>query len=160
MPASCCQHADTVTDGQAHMEDRTMDVTAGTRKRLMILAGITLLTTSVVAAPVASARGGTSTDVIRRGSCTGSSDWKLKLSPEDGRIEVEAEIDTNRNGRTWTVSLRQDGDRFLLGTRTTRAPSGSFEIRRVRPDGAGRDTFKVHARNRTSGEECTGSATI
>src|SRR5262245_8359718 len=34
-------------------------------------------------------------DVIRDGSCSGRSDWKLKLSPQDGRIEVEFEVDQN-----------------------------------------------------------------
>jgi hypothetical protein len=28
-------------------------------------------------------------DVIRRGACSGRSDWKLKLSEDNGRIEVE-----------------------------------------------------------------------
>ena len=37
-------------------------------------------------------------DVIRRGNCSGSSDWKLKLSPEDGRIEVEYRGRLERRG--------------------------------------------------------------
>ena len=44
-------------------------------------------------------------DVIRRGNCSGSSDWKLKLSPEDGRIEVEYEVDSNVAGQTWQVRI-------------------------------------------------------
>ena len=32
-------------------------------------------------------------DVITRGPCSGNSDWKLKASPENGRIEVEGEVD-------------------------------------------------------------------
>ena len=35
-------------------------------------------------------------DVIRRGACSGASDWKLKLSPENGRIEVEYEVDSDK----------------------------------------------------------------
>ncbi len=104
---------------------------------------------------VVSAKG---SDVVRRGDCSGSSTWKLKLSKEDGGIEVEAEIDTNRNGRTWAVTLRQDGDRFFAGQKVTKAPSGSFEVRRVRPNHAGTDTFKVHAVNHGTGEECNGTA--
>jgi hypothetical protein len=137
-----------------------MDIVSGTRKRVLMLTTVSLLAISAVAAPGVSAKHGNASDVIRRGSCTGSSDWKLKLSEEDGRIEVEAEIDTNRNGRTWSVSLRQNGDRFFQGTRITKAPSGSFTVRKVRSNRAGKDTFKVHARNRTSGEECTGTATF
>ncbi|HEV2726693.1 MAG TPA: hypothetical protein VGV34_00275, partial [Solirubrobacterales bacterium] len=35
-------------------------------------------------------------DVRKAGSCTGSTSAKIKLSPEDGRIETEFEVDQNR----------------------------------------------------------------
>ena len=66
-------------------------------------------------------------DVVREGPCSGTADWKLKLSPEDGRIEVEYEVDSNVNGQTWRVRLFKDGDRIFRGTRQTHGPSGSFE---------------------------------
>ena len=56
-------------------------------------------------------------DVIRRGNCSGSSDWKLKLSPEDGRIEVEFEVDSNVVGQTWQVRLTKNGNQIFSGTR-------------------------------------------
>ncbi|HUF58536.1 MAG TPA: hypothetical protein VMR89_03490 [Actinomycetota bacterium] len=37
-------------------------------------------------------------DVIRRRACSRNSDWKLKLSEENGRIEVEYEVDQNDDG--------------------------------------------------------------
>ena len=37
-------------------------------------------------------------DVIVQGRCTAASTAKLKLSAENGRIEVEFEVDQNRNG--------------------------------------------------------------
>ena len=52
-------------------------------------------------------------DVIRRGNCSGSSDWKLKLSPEDGRIEVEFEVDSNVAGQTWQVRLTKNGNQIF-----------------------------------------------
>ncbi len=90
----------------------------------------TLLASAVlVAAPMgAAAKDG---DVIRTGSCSASTDWKLKLSPEDGRVEVEFEVDQNRNGQTWDVKLKKNGSSFWSGQRTTQAPSGSFEARRL-----------------------------
>ena len=69
-------------------------------------------------------------DVIRRGSCSGSTDWKIKAKPDDGRIEVEAEIDSNRNGQTWRWVLRHEGNVAARGQSTTRGPSRPFEVER------------------------------
>jgi len=99
-------------------------------------------------------------DVIRRGSCSGASDWKLKLSPENGRIEVELEVDSNVVGQTWSVRIRQNGERIFAGRRVTKAPSGSFELRVVAPNTAGNDAFRAAATNLGSGETCVGRATF
>ncbi len=96
-------------------------------------------------------------DVIRRGNCSGASDWKLKASPEDGRIEVQGEVDSNRNGQTWTWRILHNGGVSARGTATTRAPSGSFEVRRLIVNAAGTDTVGWRATNTTSGETCAGS---
>jgi hypothetical protein len=99
-------------------------------------------------------------DVIRRGACSGASDWKLKLSPENGRIEVEYEVDSNKVGQTWRVRLFHDGNRFFAGTRTTAGASGSFEVRKVVDNHSGTDSFRARATNVASGEVCGGSASI
>jgi hypothetical protein len=99
-------------------------------------------------------------DVIREGPCSGSSDWKLKLSPENGRIEVEFEVDQNVVGDRWRVKIFHDGDRVFAGTRTTRGASGSFELRIVEDDRAGSDAFRARARNLSTDEICRGSATF
>jgi hypothetical protein len=123
-----------------------------------LVAGATALAITALAAPATTtAKDG---DVIRRGSCTGASDWKLKLSPEDGRIEVEFEVDQNRNGQTWNVRLKQDGVQFWSGKRTTKAPSGSFEVRKLASDKSGVHTFVGRARNPKTGEVCRGTARI
>ena len=70
-------------------------------------------------------------DVLVRGTCTGPSTAKLKLSEENGRIEVEFEVDQNRNGVRWNIVLTRNGGRVAELARVTRAPSGSFEARRV-----------------------------
>ena len=98
-------------------------------------------------------------EVVRRGSCSGSTDWKLKAKEEDGRIEVEAEVDSNRNGQTWHWRLVHNGSVTARGTKTTRAPSGSFEVRRVVVDLAGTDHLKLRARKGASGETCRGAVT-
>jgi hypothetical protein len=124
--------------------------------RIAALLSVVLVTVALaIPSTVATAKDG---DIIRRGSCTGSSDWKLKLSPEDGRIEVEFEVDQNRNGQSWNVKLKRDGSVFWRGSRTTQPPSGSFEVRRVTRDGAGTETIVARARNPRSGEVCRGVA--
>ena len=97
-------------------------------------------------------------DVIRTGPCSGSSDRKLKLSEEDGRIEVEYEVDQNRVGDVWRVRIRHDGDLVFAGRRTTRAPSGSFEVRIVQANRPGDDVFRARAVNTRTGELCGGRA--
>ena len=115
-----------------------------------------LVATTLVAAPMtASAKDG---DIVRRGSCTAASDWKLKLSPENGRIEVELEVDQNRNGRKWNVRMKRNGNVFWRGSRRTQPPSGSFEVRRLTRNGAGVEKIVVRARDVRSGEICRGVA--
>lgn len=99
-------------------------------------------------------------DVIREGPCSGASDWKLKASPENGRIEVEFEVDTNINGQNWQVRLSDNGTRIFQGTRTTVGPSGSFEVRVVTANRAGPDNILGNARNPQTGETCVGRVTF
>jgi len=96
-------------------------------------------------------------DVRVRGVCTKASASKLKLSAEDGRIEVEFEVDQNRNGVRWTVVLRRGAQVIVRGTRITRPPSGSFEFRRLVSNLAGRDAINARATS-PSGEVCKASA--
>ena len=95
-------------------------------------------------------------DVIREGDCSGRADWKLKVSPEDGRLEVEAEIDSNRTGQRWTWRLRHNGTLSASGVRYTRGPSGSFEVRRLMVNLRGTDTITVIARRPATGQTCRG----
>jgi hypothetical protein len=99
-------------------------------------------------------------DVVRTGSCSGASDWKLKLSPENGKIEVEYEVDSNKVGQTWRVKLFHDGNRFFVGTRQTAGASGSFEVRKVVANHSGTDEFRARAVNLATGEVCGGSASF
>src|SRR6266480_293424 len=87
------------------------------------------------------------TEVRREGSCSASSAWKLKVKPDDGRLEVEFEIDSNVAGRTWRVRLFQNGDRIFRGHRATHRASGSFTVRVLADDTAGTDSFRGRASN-------------
>jgi hypothetical protein len=99
-------------------------------------------------------------DVIKSGACSGTSDWKLKLSPDNGKIEVEYQVDSNKAGQTWKVRLFENGNRIFAGTRTTQAPSGSFTVRVLAANTAGSDSFRARAENVNNGEICGGSASI
>ena len=95
-------------------------------------------------------------DVIAQGNCSQRSEYKLKASPEDGRLEIEGEVDSNRVGQTWRWKLWHNGSLSWKGTRRTKGASGSFEVRRVIVDMAGTDWSTFRARNVRSGEICRG----
>ena len=119
------------------------------------MAGVLLFT--VAGTTSAFAKSG---DVVRTGGCSGSSDWKLKLSPDNGKIEVEYEVDSNHVGQQWRVKLFENGNRIFRGTKTTQGASGSFTVRTLAKNTAGTDSFRAQARNLGSGEVCGGSASI
>jgi len=100
-------------------------------------------------------------EIRRNGRCTGSSRWKFKVKNEDNRrLEVEFQVDQNRNGRRWGVALKQNGRKVLRRAYRTRAPSGSFEARKITRDRNGRDRMVAIARDVRSGERCTARITF
>lgn len=99
-------------------------------------------------------------EVLRTGSCTGNSDWKVKAAPDDGRFEVEGEVDSNRVGQTWTWKIRHNGTVSAKGTAVTVAPSGSFSVERRMSNLAGVDTFTFRGINPATGEICKGTVKI
>ncbi len=127
-----------------------------TRTGTRILAPAVALTAAVLltTAGPALAKAG---DVRTSGACQGVADWKLKASPEDGRIEVEGEIDSNRAGQTWHWSLTHNGAAAGSGNRTTAGRSGSFEVRRITDNRAGTDTFVFNARRPGTQQICRGT---
>jgi len=120
---------------------------------MLALLGVVI---ALVAVPTGMAKDG---DIRVRGTCTKSSTSKLKLSEEDGRIEVEFEVDQNRNGVRWNVAIAQNGKQRARMARVTKAPSGSFEVRVVAPNTSGKDTFRARATS-PSGEVCTAQASF
>lgn len=120
--------------------------------RAVIVVGVMAL---ALAAPAPAKDG----DKVVRGTCTQASTSKLKLSAEDGRIEVEFEVDQNRSGVRWTVVLSRPGAVIVRTTRVTRAPSGSFEIRRVVSSVPGRNRITARATS-PAGEVCRAAATF
>jgi preprotein translocase subunit SecD len=124
----------------------------------MIRFGLALALVSAALLPMAAEAKGGEVQVRRSGSCAGHSTWKLKLSKDNGRIETDFEVDQNRVGRKWRVTLKHNGHRFFRGVRTTKAPSGSFEVRKFANNAP--DKIVALARNLRSGALCRGVARI
>jgi len=98
-------------------------------------------------------------DIEAGGTCTGSSSAKLKLSAENGGIEVEFEVDQNRRGVRWNATLERNGAPVVTARPTTRGPSGSFELRRILVDGPAAEVINARAVS-PSGEICRARATF
>jgi hypothetical protein len=103
--------------------------------------------------------GGNATRVIKRGDCSGRSNWKLKVKPDNGKLETEFEVDQNKSGVLWKVRLRRDGKTVATGTRRTHRPSGSFSFERRIANPAGTNRISAVAK-RHNGEVCRGSLRI
>ena len=115
----------------------------------------TVVAAALLVAPAAYAKDG---DVRVTGTCSGASTSKLKLSREDRGVELEFEVDQNRNGVRWNVVLLRNGSRLAKRVAVTRAPSGSFETRLVIASPAGA-RFVARATS-PSGEVCTARASL
>ena len=111
------------------------------------------LAATVGAAP-ASARGDDDDRVIRTGSCSAGAGWKLKVKTDDGRLEVEGEVDSNVAGQQWRWTIRHNGSVSDRGTATTTARSGSFDVERKIVDLAGTDAVAFKAVR--DGQVCRG----
>ena len=96
--------------------------------------------------------------VVKSGTCTGGGHYTLKAKPDNGLIEVEWEVDTNKVGQKWSVRLRHNGNLFFSGTRTTQAPSGSFTVHRNTSNAAGDDV--IRARSVRGDNVCSARVTL
>ncbi|MCW2834426.1 MAG: hypothetical protein JWN68_2379 [Nocardioides sp.] len=138
------------------------------KRSLSSLTAATLLTVLGAAAPALASHGdddgggsgsggggGDGDDrVIITGQCNGAADWKLKVKTDDGRLEVEGEIDSNRTGQRWTWTITHNGSVSARGAAQTFGRSGSFSIERTIVDLAGTD--RVGFRAVHAGQVCQG----
>lgn len=121
----------------------------------LITVGLVATGTSAYADDDGGGSGGGDDDrVIRTGSCSGGADWKLKVKTDDGRLEVEGEIDSNVAGQRWRWTIRHNGSVSDRGTGTTTARSGSFQVERTIVNLAGTDAIVFRAVR--DGQVCRG----
>jgi hypothetical protein len=94
------------------------------------------------------------------GSCSASADWKLNVKKDNGRLQVEYEVDANQAGQVWAVLITDNGDQVFAGDKTTKARSGSFTVHARTSNLAGNDVFVATATNAITGETCIGGLTF
>ncbi|MGB8698750.1 MAG: hypothetical protein WCD18_04975 [Thermosynechococcaceae cyanobacterium] len=126
----------------------------------LVLSGLSGLTLLFGTPLMAQASGGGGPRVIAAGACSGSSDWKLKAKLDNSRLEIEFEVDSNVNGQTWSNVIRDNGTLVFKGNKVTKAPSGSYTIRKFTANQAGDDVIIARAKNLKTGEVCLGSVTF
>jgi hypothetical protein len=127
--------------------------------KLVGVLSVVLAVAALAAASSAPAKSG-GDPVVKQGSCSGSATWKLKAKVDGGVIETEFEVDQNVVGKKWRVVIRQNGVKRFSGIKTTKAPSGSFTVRRLLDNTAGSDRIVGKATSLTTGQTCRGALTI
>ena len=118
------------------------------RYSLLVILGLSIV-------PFATAKDG---DIIRRGQCANGIKTKLKAGPENGRIEVEYELDNAAPGEIWQIILRKNGKVILRTNKRTNAV-GDLEVRKVTSNSSGSDRIEARARRSGGGAVCTLSLT-
>ncbi|MEZ5063065.1 MAG: hypothetical protein R2700_16440 [Solirubrobacterales bacterium] len=121
--------------------------------------GITTALVSLAAAS-APALAEAGDDIRSAGKCSGSSTSKIKAKARDGVLEVEFEVDQNRNGVAWKVKIKDNGKVQFRGSARTKGPSGSFSVEKRIADQSGTDAIKGVGRNPATGERCVANVTI
>jgi hypothetical protein len=119
--------------------------------------GAAVLLGSLVAAVPAHAGGGDFTE--EEGACSRNSTWLMKAKHDDGRIELEFEVQSNRAGQTWAVRITDNGVLVYSGNQVTNR-FNRFSADRRPADRAGTDRFVGRATNARTGEVCRGHVAL
>jgi len=125
------------------------------------LAALTLTALALPLAGIAPATAsGGGGGVRTHGGCQGAAVWKLKAKPDSGRIEVEAEVDSNHSGQVWDWTLKHNGSVSSKGSNKTHGASGSFSVNRRMTNLSGTDHFVFRAERRATGDVCRGTISL
>jgi hypothetical protein len=95
-------------------------------------------------------------DVHNEGDCNQTSRWKLTASSDNGRIRVEAEVDSGVKGQHWSWRILHNGDESARGNAVTK-DGGSYKITKLVTDLPGTDRIVFKSHNAATGEQCKGS---
>ena len=126
---------------------------------LMTTAALTIgLTAPLLATATPAFASGGGGGVRASGACTSGGHFELKAKHDDGKIEMEYQVDSNRAGQAWAVRITDNGTAVVSRHATTAAPSGSFTIRKVIANRPGTD--KIHARATFQNHTCRGAVRL
>jgi hypothetical protein len=132
-----------------HLPTRLLTTTAA------ITVGLTAPLVATAAPAFASGGGG---GVSSSGACTSGGHFELKAKHDDGRIEMEYQVDSDHAGQVWAVRITDNGAVVVSRHATTAGPSGSFTIRKFIADKPGSD--KIHAHATFMDRTCGGAVTL
>jgi hypothetical protein len=132
-------------------------MTSHLRTTLAATLTVGLLGSGLALAPSALAQSGGGGGVRTGGTCSANGHWNVKAKADDGRLEVEAEVDVNHVGTHWKWRISEDGAVIRSGSATTKAPSGSFSVNRNVANRAGKHRITFRATNPANGNTCHGS---
>jgi hypothetical protein len=122
--------------------------------RFRVVAGVlSVLVLVVMAFPTAAFA-----DVDTRGECSGSAHWELDASHENGRLQMEFEVNSAKAGKSWHVRLSHNGNVFDRLVKITNH-EGDFDVDRYVKNRAGTDTLGARAVSR-SGQVCRAQVKI
>lgn len=127
-----------------------------TTAKASLLATAALLAVPVVATS-AHAKGG---DAVSNSAACATGTITVKAKVDDGMLEVEGQVDTNRVGQTWNWRIVRNGTVAAQGSKVTAAPSGSFSVNRRIANPAGQDTIKFRAVRPATGKVCSVSVQV
>lgn len=125
-----------------------------TRKVFALTSAASLLTVPVIAFGATSA----SADTDRTVSCGGGV-HELSADREDGRFEVDAEVDRAKPGSLWRVQLSHDGKTYYDKTRAADR-EGEIEVETLRANTSGNDVFRLKVTRVYNGVTCGSSITL
>ena len=135
-----------------------MNIKRSATRRLTQLSAVATVAMVASTFAVAPAQASSGDREVRNTNPCATGVIKVKAKADDGRIEVEGEVDTNRRGQTWAWSIRRDGNVAARGTGRTAGASGSFSVERriANPAGSDRIVFRA-VRN---GQVCRAAVTF
>ncbi len=111
----------------------------------------TVAAAGLLATPIALASPAAATDKDFR---VGGADVDFSVEKDDGRFEVDVDIDDAKPGTRWRITLWHDGQRFFKDTRRAGSDGDVADVERNRPNTRGKDVFKVKVK-RVGGESKT-----